>query len=128
VLPVFRDFSLNNRPRAHERHFSASDVNQLRNLVQAGLPQETTYPSDPRVIPKLPGCTPFFGGHPIELQVLAQERIAVHRHRAKLKAVELTPTEPDTPVPIQRWSSIGKRDARANCSKQRGKHQQQSDG
>jgi hypothetical protein len=128
VLPVFRDFSLNNWSRAHEGHFSASDVDQLRNLVQAGPSQETADPTDPRIILKLPGCAPFFGGRAIELQVLSQERIPVHCHRAELKTVELTPTEPDPPVPIKHRSSIGQSDARSNGSKDRGRHQQESDG
>src|SRR5437762_78678 len=42
--------SRGHRPRPHEAHVAADDVPELRQLVEAGAPEDPAYLRDPRVV------------------------------------------------------------------------------
>ena len=64
-------------PRPHQRHLATQYIDQLRQLIQAGAPQEPTLP-----------------GHPGIVSDLEQARVAVHAAGQQLIALLLRAVDP----------------------------------
>src|SRR5205085_4773401 len=58
-IAIFFDLTVDDRPRPHQAHFAAQDIPQLRQLVQAGLPQNAADPGDSWIVPELMIALPF---------------------------------------------------------------------
>src|SRR5579864_8683232 len=84
---VFLDFLRNGRPRADERHVSAHDVPQLRQLINAQLAEPSSQGSAARVVFHLENGT-------VELVVwfqLSPQLISVLHHGTKLQQGKFSP-------------------------------------
>ena len=60
IFPIPRDFFLNDGARADEAHFTFEDVQELGQLIEAGLSKEDTALCDAGIILQFEFSIPFF--------------------------------------------------------------------
>ena len=85
------------RPRPHEAHLAAQDVDDLRNLVQRETPQDPPHPGDPRVVSDLEQ-------RPAGFVRCLELRLPLGRagdHRPELEHPELVLADPDPGVDVE---------------------------
>src|SRR5437870_3475034 len=92
------------RPRAHERHLAAKDVEELRQLVERVAPQEAAKGGDPRVVDDLE--------HPrvvLEVDVAVAEAVLqllrVTSHRPELDDPEWLLLTAHPQLPEEDWAA-----------------------
>lgn len=73
---------LNNKPGADHAHLPAQHVDELGQLVEARLAQESPQPGHPGVVFQLEGLRPFAPRRRVALQDLFQLAVGVHAHGA----------------------------------------------
>lgn len=88
VVAVALDFFGDNRARTDEAHVALDNVPELRQLVEAGLPEERTELRDARVVLELEVLFPFLAGCGIFLEVFLQGFLRVRDHGLELVARE----------------------------------------
>lgn len=88
VVAVALDFFGDNRARADEAHVAADDVPELRQLVEAGLPEEGAELGDARVVLELEVLLPLFAGLGVLLEVFLEGFLCVRDHGLELVARE----------------------------------------
>ena len=90
------------RPRADQAHRAAEHVEQLRQLVEAGRPQEAPDARDPRVVLHLEQRTAALVGR----RQLGEPRLGVDDHRAELEDLELGSVTADADLPEEHRAAI----------------------
>src|SRR5271165_389985 len=80
---VARDFLMPDRARANQAHIAAQDVPQLRQLVQARLPQKASDPGNAGIVLQLVIAFPFLAQVLTLPQVFFQSAIGIENHGAK---------------------------------------------
>ena len=88
VFAVALDFLGDDWTRADEAHIAADDVPELRQFIEAGLPEEGPELRDSRVVFELEVLLPLFAGLGIFLEVFFEGFLRVRDHRLKLVARE----------------------------------------
>ncbi len=86
-------------PWADEVHFTANDVDQLWELVEAPAAKEATSARDPRVITKLVEDLELRFQYWIVVEDLMQAVLGVQIHAPELEDVERTAVEAQSPLP-----------------------------
>src|SRR5580693_1990821 len=89
---VLRDLRRNGGPRTYEAHLAAQDVDELRQLVDAELSDESTDRRNARIALDLEDRTSLLiFGHELGLELLG-----VHDHRSELEHVKRPSVPADT--------------------------------
>lgn len=89
-------FGFNNGARPYQAHFQPQDIYQLRQFVQAGLPQEATDPRYSWIVSQLLRGIPLFGATRVGRQDLLQDFVSIHDHGAKFEAMEVLAMRAET--------------------------------
>ncbi|MCY1304277.1 hypothetical protein D9M70_540230 [compost metagenome] len=118
-LVVELQLILHHRPRADDAHFTADDVDELRQFVEAQLAQNAADDGDPGVILQLARRAPLLIGRRIASKILLQNPITVRPHCAELQATERLPVMTDTAMAIKDAAAVGKLDERNQHQKER---------
>src|SRR2546426_1187605 len=92
--PVTAKLPWDDGPWTDQAHLPAKDVEQLRQLIQAGLAQERPEPRDTWVVFDLEGRLEL----PAQACVSLETLLCIHDHGAKLIAPELPATLSDPAV------------------------------
>src|SRR5215216_821491 len=87
--PVSGYLRIDYGPGTYQAHFSAQDIPQLRELVEAGLAQKTPDPGNAWIVAQLKILLPFGPEVRLTLQKLVQALLCVRVHRPELPAAEV---------------------------------------
>src|SRR5712664_1473049 len=93
---------LGNGARSYNAHVALKDVEQLRQLVQAGFAQDGADRGHPRVVPQLAIGGPLRGCNGIRIKKLAQTLWCVRNNRTEFQAIEMLSLESHTSMTKQR--------------------------
>ncbi len=108
------------RPRPHQRHLAAQHVPQLRQLVDAGAPQESPQARRPRVVLDLERRPVLF----VQRRQLRFAGLGVDDHRAELQHHELPPAQSAPLLTKEHRPRRGGLDRRGHQRQQRRQQQQ----
>src|SRR5580693_5387674 len=95
ILAVFRYFRRDDRSGADKTHLALQDIEQLRQLVDAGLTHRPAERCDARVALEFLRLFPFPGGLAVRREVALKRLIRVDQHRAEFEAIKRRPVKPD---------------------------------
>lgn len=95
VLPVAWNFFRDDGTRADKAHFAFEDVEQLRQFVETGFPQESAELGDARVVFEFEVCLPFGAGLRMRGEVLFEHNVGVPHHGLEFVAGEEFATASD---------------------------------
>lgn len=98
IFPIPRDFFLDDGAGADEAHFAFEDVQELGQLIEAGLSKESTALCDAGIVFQLEFFIPFRFGRRIGSQEVLQYFFRVDAHGAEFIAVEFFPVFPYPPM------------------------------
>ena len=99
------------RTRTDERHLSFENVQELRQFIQAGFPQQLPDSGDSRVVRELVYSLAFAGrpftlplaGNQLQCMLFVNARIVVCVHRSELQECELATVLPNTLLAKKHW-------------------------
>src|SRR5881628_714775 len=94
ALAEIRHFVRDDRPRPDETHVAPEHIEDLRQLVDAELAEESTDASDPRVVPELSRPLPFAELLLVARDVVHERVFCVPDHRPELDERELDVVAP----------------------------------
>lgn len=89
IFAVFWHFFLNDGPGADETHLAFQHVQELGELVEAGLPKEGAGLRDARIVFQLEGGLPLFPCFGISVEQFLETLGRVYAHAAEFVAVKL---------------------------------------
>jgi hypothetical protein len=90
--------SFHDRARPDNAHVASQDVEELGQLIEAGLSQKGADPCDPGVHAKLVIALPLGARYRVGFKQRVQPSFRVRHHGAKLEAFEPFAADPDTLV------------------------------
>src|SRR5581483_11469553 len=95
VFAVARHLGDDDRPRPDNAHLAFENVEQLRQLVEAGLAHRRAERGDARVVLELLQRAPLLGRVAIDREMALQHPVGIEHHRAEFQAVEGAAVKPD---------------------------------
>lgn len=104
IFPIPRDFFLDDGAGSDEAHFAFEDIQELGQLIEAGLSEEGTALCDAGIVFQLEFFIPFRFGRRIGSQEVLQYFFRVDAHGAEFIAVEFFPIFADTAMLEDDWS------------------------
>ena len=113
------EFVFDHRTGADDAHFTANDVEELRQLVEAELTQDCPDNGDTRIILKLACRTPFFIGVGIVPEKLFQDLVALFHHRTEFQALEELAVVTDSAMAIKDTAAVRELDEGHDEQKER---------
>jgi hypothetical protein len=96
--------------RAYEGHFPTDNVDQLREFIEAGQPEESAHPRNPPI-----------AVHPA---LFVEETVGLHDHASELPDEEPPTVATDAILPEEDWPAILQPDQQPD-DRERGRKQQQ---
>jgi hypothetical protein len=104
---ISTQFFLGYRARPHDAHVAFNDVEKLRELIQAGFPQNTSNLCHTRIVAQLLICQPLGRSGGIAFEVPTQAFGRICRHCTKFQALEGLSIESDPPVATKQKNKKG---------------------
>ena len=119
--PVHFQLGGNDRPRADQCHVAAQNIEELWQLIEARLTQESADRCDPGVVLKFEA----FAKLGKKAGILGKYGLGIHHHRPELQAIEhlIVPTEPL--LAKKDWARTCQGDKERDDQHQRGQSQQE---
>src|SRR3546814_118234 len=127
VLAIARHLGRNDRPRSDQTHIALQDVEDLWQLVEAALAQESADHGYARIVRELEVPIPFRPCGRIATKHLFQHFFRIGHHRAKLPARECPAVLSDARMPEERRPAV-QFDDEKNQRHQRGEQQERHEG
>ena len=129
VVPSVCTVSLKLRHRdgswTNQKHLTLQYVHQLRQFIQACVPEKFTNGRYSRIVRQLLFFFPFIPCRKVSSQKLGKESICAIAHRTKFKAPEKSSVPPHAMVRKDDRTAIGKPDHDHDCQHQRRHDHQQ---
>ena len=98
IFPIPRDFFLDDGAGSDEAHFAFEDIQELRQLIEAGFSEEGAALCDAGIVFQLEFLIPFRLGFRVGGQEVFQHFLRIHAHGSEFIAVEFFAIFPYPPV------------------------------